>query len=181
MVSTTGAEKIYGGDMSRLTTRLEVSDALYWLPLETIFYNKAQFERQTDIHLTKEATLIFAEMMVFGRLASGEIIDNASFKDIRRIYHDNQLIYAENTQFSGNLHEKLNSPAIGNGARAIATIISTEGSLDSLREIETPECAFTQRNGLILARFMSNDATSLRLIYSKVLAMLMPSALPRNW
>lgn len=181
MVSTTGAEKIYGGDLSRLTTKLEITDTLYWLPLETILYNNSQFKRVTDIHLNNNAKLIFAEMMVFGRLASGEVINNASFKDIRHIYRENKLIYVENTFFEGDLHNKLNMKAIGNGARAIATLISTEGSLEALRELETPECAFTTRNGLIIARFISNDVAYLRLIYTQILGKLMLTPLPRNW
>jgi urease accessory protein len=181
MVSTTGAEKIYGGDLSRLTTKLEVTNALYWLPLETILYNNAQFERSTDIYLTTGAKLIFAEMMVFGRIASGEVINNASFKDIRHIYRENTLIYAENTIFEGDLYHKLDVSAMGNGARAMATIISTEGSLEELRALETPECAFTTRNGLIIARFIGNDGASLRLIYTQILGKLMPNSLPRNW
>jgi urease accessory protein len=181
MVSTTGAEKIYGGAKSQLSFKAEVTSALYWLPLETILYDNADFERKCDVVLSASAKIVFAEMMVFGRLAFGEAIKQARFHDMRHIYRENKLINAENMLFDGNMHEKLDVKAIGNGARAMATIISTEGNLDELREIETSECAFTQKNGLIIARFMSSDVHSLRLIYSKTLAKMIAHSLPRNW
>jgi urease accessory protein len=181
MISTTGAEKIYGGLKSHLTLKAEVTSDLYWLPFEAILYNNANFTRKTDVYLSTHAKIVFAEIMVFGRLASGETVNKAFFHDIRHFYRDNKLIYAENTVFSGDLHARLDEKAIGNGARTMATLITTEGSIEELRCFDQPEVAFTQKNGLIIARFLSSDPHKLRLAFAKILGMLVPHTLPRNW
>ena len=71
------AERIYGaGDEA--TAHYDVSLALgsgaslFWLPQETILFNRARVRRRFEIDMADDATLLLAETVVFGRHASGE-------------------------------------------------------------------------------------------------------------
>jgi len=75
--STQAAERIYRS--SGLTSRIEVSLAvggaarLDWLPQETILFSGARLARRIAADVAPDASLLLAETVVFGRVASNEV------------------------------------------------------------------------------------------------------------
>ena len=127
VVTTQSAEKIYrsNGPETVLATKLtvEAGGALAFLPQETILFSGAQLNRRLDVEMADDASLLAAESVVFGRSAMGEVLESGSFRDSWRIRRDGTLIFAEDIRLDGRMHQTLQRKAIGDGARAAATIL----------------------------------------------------------
>ena len=127
LVTTQSAEKIYRceGEPARVETRLSVEPggSLVWAPQETLLFEQASLERRLDAEVAADASLLIVEAAVFGRLASGETDVAARLHDRWRIRRAGRLVFAEALRLV-DAAAALDRPAVGAGARAIATILS---------------------------------------------------------
>ena len=75
-LTTAAAEKIYRshGPAAAIDVSLRVQAGahLAWLPQETILFDRARLRRRIDIDLHEDASLLLAEIVVFGRAAMDE-------------------------------------------------------------------------------------------------------------
>ena len=142
LITTQSAEKIYrsSGPETTLDTRLTLAEgaSLAFLPQETILFSGARLRRVLAVDMAEDARLLAAESVIFGRSAMGEVLASGSFRDRWRIRRDGKLIFAEDVRLDGSMHETLKRKAIGDGARAIATILyaapEAEARLDAIRD-----------------------------------------------
>jgi len=190
-VSGAAAEKIYRthGPDSEITVRLDVGPGgvLRWLPQETILFDRTRVSRRIEVDLARDASLVLAEAIVFGRSAMGESVNQGKMIDRWRVRRDGRLVFAETLDLQGAVAQQLSQKAVAGGAAAIATLLVIPGD-DTLaamvRALEgrfSGEVGVSAWNGIAVARFCARDGAALRRDLVLVLGALGLGALPRLW
>jgi urease accessory protein len=190
-LTTAAAEKIYRAEGAaaelNVTLKAEARSHLSWLPQETILFDRARIKRRFAIDLSEDASLLLCEIVVFGRLAMGEVVRSGEFFDHWRLRRGGRLVFAENIRLDGDIGEKLASPAIAKGGVALGTALIVPGDealLEKIRELSESfggEVGLSAWNGFAMARFCAQDAARLRADMMAVLGRASGSALPRLW
>ncbi|MBR0847811.1 urease accessory protein UreD [Bradyrhizobium diazoefficiens] len=189
-LTTAAAEKVYRapGPAAQLSIGLKVgADAhLSWLPQETILFDRARVQRRFDIELDEAASLLLGEIVVFGRTAMGERMDQGEFVDRWRLRRGGKLVFAETVRLDGNIGAKLARPAVAKGGAAIGTALIVPGDealVERIREASDSfagEVGISAWNGFAMARFCAQDAARLRADMMAVLGRT-GAVLPRLW
>jgi urease accessory protein len=197
LVTTQSAEKIYRceGEPARVETRLSVEPggSLVWAPQETLLFDNASLERRLDAELAADASLLIVEAAVFGRLASGETDVAARLCDRWRIRRAGRLVFAEALRLV-DAAAALDRPAVGAGARAIATILcvapDAEAQAPNLRAAleavaaepgETLDVGASGFDGMAAARVVSPSPSRLRAALIAAMLALRGREAPRVW
>jgi urease accessory protein len=190
-LTTAAAEKVYRAP--DLPAQLDISlkaaggAHLAWLPQETILFDRAKISRRIDIDLAEAASLLLCEIVVFGRAAMGERMNEGEFVDRWRLRRGGTLVFAETVRLDGDIGGKLARPAIAKGGVAIATALIVPGDeavVERIREAADffgGEVGISAWNGFAMARFCAQDAARLRADMMTVLGRASPSPLPRLW
>jgi urease accessory protein len=160
-----------------------------WLPQESILFDRCALNRRLDVTLAADATFIGVEALIFGRAAMGESVVTARLADRITVRRNNTLILHEAIRVDGPVADLLARPAIGAGARAVATLIyvaaDAHGRLDVLRaawDDSQAECGASAWNGMLVGRVVAGDGARLRRAVIAGLAVLRDGrALPRVW
>ena len=189
-LTTAAAEKAYRatGPAARLNITLKVGAGahLSWMPQETILFDRARVQRRFDIDLDEAASLLLCEIVVFGRTAMGERMEQGEFVDHWRLRRGGKLVFAETVRLDGNIGAKLARSAVTKGAAAIGTALIVPGDealVERIREASDSfagEVGISAWNGFAMARFCAQDASRLRADMMAVLART-GAALPRLW
>jgi urease accessory protein len=172
-VTSQAAEKIYrsNGLISRVSVSLKVEKhaELFWLPQETILFDRARIERKIEADVSSEGSLAICEAVVFGRDAMGEKVERGLLRDRWSIRSDGKLIFADALTLDGDVKATLNRIAAMNGMIAMATMVVVSrdamSKLDAVREeltgagIEAGASAF---DGMLVARVLAEDSIALR-------------------
>jgi urease accessory protein len=190
VVTTAAAEKIYRslGPDAEIDVKLKVSAGgrLLWLPQETILFDQCRLSRRIEAELAGDASLIIAEMVVFGRTAMGEVVETGSFIDRWRVRRDGRLLFAETIRLDGEVAKKLAEPAVAAGGVAVATVLVVPGNdamvarVRALSDGFSGEVGISAWNGLAVARLCAKDSARLRRDLVSVLTAL-GAPLPRLW
>ncbi len=192
VVSTQSAEKIYRAQNEASSASIQLSLAeqsqLAWLPQETLLYSGAKLHRCFRADMASNAILSLFEGVIFGRGAMGEQITEGSFRDSWRIRRGARLVFADEIALDGHMADRLNRPAIGAGARAVATFLyiapDAERRLDEARaalETSACECGASAWNGMLIARFVAVDPDALRQSATRFLNQFRAVPVPRVW
>lgn len=183
-LTTQAAERLYRAPASeegRIETQAVVDGTLHWLPQETILFDGARVTRRFQADLSPEAQLLFVEPIVYGRMAMGEDLTNAAFKDSIILRRAGTLLYRDTTDLKGDIASQLDRPTVANGARAMALVIYAAADamahLEALRRL-TPNVSLI-RDGLLVARLLAADAYDLRRALVPLLTHF--TDLPRSW
>lgn len=189
-LTTAAAEKVYRapGAAAQLSIALKVAAGahLAWLPQETILFDRARVRRRFDITLDENASLLLCEIVVFGRTAMGERMEQGEFVDSWRMRRGGRLVFAETVRLGGDIGAKLARSAVAKGGAAIGTALIVPGDealVDRIREASesfSGEVGISAWNGFAMARFCAQDAARLRADMMAVLART-GAALPRLW
>lgn len=190
-LTTAAAEKIYrshGPDaMIDVSLRVQAGAHLAWLPQETILFDRARLARRIDIDLHEDASLLLAEIVVFGRAAMDETMRDGAYRDRWRLRRGGRLIFAETLRLDGDIGAKLAQPAIAKAGTAVATVLIVPGNEETTERVRAAAATFAGEvgisawNGFALGRFCAKDAAGLRGDVMKVLAQIDAKALPRLW
>jgi urease accessory protein len=192
-VATPAAEKVYRSDgpVSNLSVKLTAGAGarLDWLPQETILFDNARLDRQLEATASDDARLTLLEAVVFGREARAERIVDGLFIDRWRIRRGSRLVYADTLRLAGPIADLLQKPSVGNGARALATLIhvapDAEARLESVRELlpsgDGCDSAASAWNGLLAVRFCAVSIGALRAAICPFLLTFRGEPLPRVW
>ncbi|SFI65818.1 urease accessory protein UreD [Bradyrhizobium sp. cf659] len=189
-LTTAAAEKVYRaqGPAAELNIALKVGAGahLSWLPQETILFDRARVHRRFDIALDEAASLLLCEIVVFGRTAMGERMEQGEFVDRWRLSRGGRLVFAETVRLDGNIGAKLARSAVAKGGAAIGTALIVPGDealIERIRQASESfagEVGISAWNGFAMARFCAQDAARLRADMMAVLART-GAALPRLW
>ena len=190
-VTTAAAEKVYRaeGPAAQLHIALKAASGahLAWLPQETILFDRARVERKIDIDLADGASLLLCEIVVFGRAAMGERMQDGEFVDRWRLSRGGRLVFAETMRLDGDIGEKLRRPTVTKGGAAVGTALIVPGDealVERIREVANSfggEVGISAWNGFAMARFCAQDAQRLRADMMAVLGRASDGALPRLW
>lgn len=189
-LTTAAAEKVYRapGAAAQLNISLRVAAGAHlgWLPQETILFDRARVHRSFDIELDEAASLLLCEIVVFGRTAMGERLEQGEFVDRWRLRRGGRLVFAETIRLDGNIGAKLARSAVAKAGAAIGTALIVPGDealVERIREASESfagEVGISAWNGFAMARFCAQDAARLRADMMAVLART-GAALPRLW
>src|SRR5262249_57323497 len=110
-LTTAAAEKVYRAtdQAAELNIAFKVAGGahLAWLPQETILFDRARMTRRIDIDLAEDASLLLCEIVVFGRSAMGERMEQGAFVDCWRVRRGGRLVFAETVRLEGDIGAKL--------------------------------------------------------------------------
>ena len=191
-VTSQSAEKIHRstGTATTVDTRLHLGAGALaeWLPQETILFDAAAFHRSLEVDLAPDASLLLVEGIVFGRLAMGEVVRSGLLHDRWRIRRGGHLVFAEAVALEGAIVDHLDRPALGHGARAIATLLlvapTAEGRLALVRDVLAGyDCAggASAWNGMLVVRLLAPSPERVRAAIVGLLAALRGRTAPRVW
>ncbi len=199
LVTAQAAEKVYrsSGPDCEINVNLKVAEGacLEWLPQETILFDQARFRRTTKLDLSAKASALVGEIIVFGRLASGEEVQDGLLREAWEVRLDDKLIWADALHMEGDMQRQLNHTSGFGGARAIATAVyasdDAEDLLETAREVlgehDGVRLGATFVNGLLVCRWLAEDPYQLRKAFGtfwsafRHKALGRQAALPRLW
>jgi urease accessory protein len=189
-LTTAAAEKVYRTPVTaaqlEIALRAGAGAHLAWLPQETILFDRARVHRRFDIELDETASLLLCEIVVFGRTAMGERMEQGEFIDRWRLRRGGRLVFAETVRLDGEIGAKLARSAIAKGGAAIGTALIVPGDAALVERLRGASDSFAGEvgisawNGFAMARFCAQDAARLRADMMTVLART-GAALPRLW
>ena len=193
LATAPGAAKWYraNGRVSRQQVRLSVAAgaALEWLPQETILYDGADVEFEHDVELAADARYIGAEILCFGRTASGETWTRGRVRQRTRIRVDGRPVWWEQGVLEGGA--ALASPLALGGATVCATLLAVGPPLPAalLRALRAadPDLAASQVKNVFVARHIGADGEAARAsilrAWQAVRPHLLgrPAVVPRIW
>jgi len=149
-----------------------VSDGarLAWFPQETILFNWAWLQRETEVEISSGGELLALEWLVFGRGAHGEQIVGGNLSDRWRVKKDGRLIWADTFQVGEEVFPHLKRRALLGNCKAIATLIyfgpEIHKRLELLRDISGSLdclCAATSVSDLMIVRLAADTSSNLKL------------------
>ena len=130
-MTTAAAEKIYRslGPDTQVAVKAAIGPggALAWLPQETILFDQVRLRRTIDIELTRDARLVLAEAIVFGRSAMGETVLRGHLLDRWRVRVGGALVFAETLRLDGAIAQRLAQRAIAAESVAVASVLKIPG------------------------------------------------------
>jgi urease accessory protein len=172
-VTSQAAERVYRAlsEPALIDTRLKLRQAakLAWLPQETIVYNGARMQRNTQIEISAEAEMLGLEWLVFGRAAHGEEIVDGQIVDGWQVTLDGRLIWADRFRATGDVFPRLRTQVLLADFKAIGTLVyfgpDAEAVVQFMRALapELPcHCVTTMVSGLVITRLAAGDAAELK-------------------
>ena len=191
IVTTQAAERIYKSRLGNAEIRTELqvdkNACAMWLPQETILFDGGLLKRSNDVEISEGGQLIAVESCVFGRAAMGETVENGFFGDSWQVRVGGKLVLVDRFQLEDNIQEKLDRPAIANGACALATIIHVAPDAvarrNKIREIIMENQAIggsSSLEPLTITRLFAKNAHELRATTIQILELLMAHTVPEH-
>ena len=199
LLTTPGAGKWYraNGKVSRQRVLLRAgADAvLEWLPQETIFFNDAAVTLEHEVELAAGARYIGAELLCFGRQASGETFSTGVVRQRTQIRSAGKLLWWEQGAIAagdrGDPGCAMHSVFGLGGATVCATLIGVGAPLPAalLAQIRAldPRLAASQVKSVFVARLLGDDSEAARRVMTAAWQLLRPHLLgcaapvPRIW
>jgi urease accessory protein len=200
VATTQAAEKVYrsAGAAAQMTVALRAGPGswLEWCPQETILFERARLRRHTTLQLGPDARTLAGDILVFGRRAHGERLRTGSVRDAWRVHRGDRLVWADALRLEGDIGARLSAPFGFAGAAAYASLIYAGADAaawrDALRDLlgcghAGQRAGVTCLPGLLLARWLDQDAARLRACFSRTwtglrhMAAGLPARAPATW
>lgn len=181
LLTTPGAGKWYrsAGAWAAQNLRFDVSGALEWLPQETIVFDGATAQLETEVRLRAGARYLGWEILCLGRTGAGERFGKGELRLNSRLYRDDKLLWLERGRLAGG-GALLDSPAGLQGMPVCATLVASGVRFDpaACREIEG--VAVTQLPGVLVARYLGDSGEQAKRQFAKLWAVLRPALFGRD-
>lgn len=188
LLTTPGAGKWYrsAGPWASQKLRFEVAGALEWLPQETIVFDGAMAQLETEVRLQGDARYLGWEILCLGRTGSGERFGKGKIRLHTRLYRDGKLLWMERGRIEGG-GALLDSPVGLQGQSVCGTLVAAGPAADlaACREIEG--IAVTQLPGVLVARTLGDSSEQAKKLFAKLWSVLRPATfgreaqMPRIW
>ncbi|MGH1350587.1 MAG: urease accessory protein UreD [Methyloligellaceae bacterium] len=191
VVTTQAAERIYKSrhHAAYIDTSLTLQDnALgFWLPQETILFDRGRFKRQCNVTMAKGSKLLACESMVFGRAAMGEQVHTGFLAENWAVRYDGRLVFADNSRLEGDILETLKEPSVANGMQAWGTVLyvaeNAEEFVETVRKIGQHEnvlMACSVRGPVLVIRILGKSGAEMRAMLTDVLETLYSSLMNKS-
>lgn len=198
LVTSQAAEKVYRstGAETSVDTCLRVAAGgwLEWCPQATILFDRARLRRSLHLELAPSARAMLGEMLVLGRLASGERAGEGLLFDAIEVRRGGELVWVDRLRLEGSYAPVIEAAAGLGGDRALATFVhaapEAADRLDLARDLledRAVRAGATLVNGLLVVRWLAPDPLALRRAFAlfwarfRAAAAGLPPALPRLW
>jgi len=192
LLTSQAAERVYrrSAGAANVDSRLAVSGdgRLFWLPQETIVFNRSALTRTLTADVDRGATLLALEAVVLGRTAMGERLTDIVMTDAWRIRRDGRLVFADTTRLEGDAVSVMNGRATGSGAIAFATLVlvvpDAEAHVEPMRtalEAMPGETGVSGFDGILVTRMIAGSGQALRAMVIRAATTLRGSPMPRVW
>jgi urease accessory protein len=200
VITSQAAERFYrataGSAPAAISTRITVDEgaAMDWLPQEAILFDGCRVNRTLRVDLAADARFLGIETLLFGRVAMGEVLRDAAFRDRIAIRIGGRLVFQDMLRLEGDLAAVMARAAIAGDARALATIIMISSDGESMvpilrerlgggrMEDGAVEAGVSAWNGVLLMRLLAGNGAILRRAIIETLGLLRGSnPLPRAW
>ena len=126
-VTSQAAEKAYRSHGPEISVEVNLKagskSTLKWMPQETILFDGVRLRRRISIHSREDARVLAGELLILGRIASGEILSHGLFHDEWRIEYEGDLIWADNLHLAGDIGSQIASPVGFDESVALATFV----------------------------------------------------------
>ncbi|MEO1820769.1 urease accessory protein UreD [Pseudomonas sp.] len=171
---------------------LAAGSSLEYLPQDTIAFEGCNARMITRIDLAADARCVAWDLLCLGRPAAGEGFSYGQVDQRLDVWRDGRPIYIERNQFIGGdplLAARWGLGGCGVSGTWLATVQLDRQQMDDLRESLTdcPELALTQRNGLLIGRYLGLHAEHARNTFIRLWQQLRPlingrePCAPRIW
>ena len=190
-ITTQAAEKIYRSLDGRpaeinISLNLRKNSTLFWLPQETIFFNRGALKRKITVEMEEGAALLLVEAFIFGRKLMGEKVVNGFIDDEWQVRLKNKLVHFEAFKIAGDIAQQFTRPAIFNGNQAIASVLyiadDYQSKEEAAREIIGQSGGASAWNGKLLARIIEKDSYFLKKRLVPLVNLLTKGAgVPKFW
>jgi urease accessory protein len=191
-LTTQSAERVYrsAGPVTTVDVRIDVASGarVAWLPQETILFDQARVLRRLTADVARDACVTLIEMLVFGRAAHGEAVREGAVSDRWQIRRDGRLVFAEAVGLTGDIQAQLDRAAIGDGARAAATLLHVSPDAEArVEEVRAALVASEGRaavsgwGGMLSARFLARDSSTVRRDLVHAVETVTRRPCPRVW
>jgi len=198
LLTTPSSGKCYrardNGTLQQQLNRFTVAagGCLEYLPQDTIAFQGCNARLTTRIDLETDARMCLWDLLCLGRPAADEGFDNGRVDQHLDVWRDGKPLYIERNRFEGGdplLSARWGLAGCGVSGTWLATMSLDRDELDALRDdySDTPQLAFTQRNGLFIGRYLGHSAEHARLTFMRLWQQLRPRingrhpCVPRIW
>jgi urease accessory protein len=202
LVTGQAAEKIYRSDggVADLAVTLEARTgaALEFLPQGTILFDGARLRRRTALRVDADASLLFGEILHFGRTAMGERFSKGGIHDRLDVEWDGRRVWVDAFRVAEDGFGAMQGlSGLGGAVHAAVLVFVTPSPgqyLKSLRaclgnasETEVRSGVAVFGNGPLVARWLGADAQALRRSFAaawrhlRSVALGSPARMPRIW
>ena len=193
-LTTPGAAKWYraNGHVSRQQVAIAAGAGavVEWMPQETIFYNDASVRLEHTVDLAADACYIGAEILCFGRRASGETFASGRIAQRTAIRRGGKLLWWEQGVLAGG-GAAMGSPLGLAGASVCATLLAVGAPLPTALlaalRAQAPALALSQVKSVFVARYLGDDSETARHLLARLWQGVRPhllgcaAPLPRIW
>jgi urease accessory protein len=202
LVTAQSAEKLYrsAGAHARVEVALAASDGawLEFLPQGTIVFDGARAKRMMSLEVRSRARILAGEILLLGRIASGEKVLQCSLRDRWEVRRNGTLQWADILRLEGDIRAVAGNPAALGGATALATCVyvapDAARHVDLARTLQQTEagprqvrCGATLVNGVLVLRWLGENAQAVRESFGRFWCLwraaiaYLPARLPRIW
>lgn len=159
--------------------QLAANTCLEFLPQDTIAYAGCNARLLTRLDVAASARFCCWDLLTLGRPAAGETFTHGRVDQHLDVWRDGLPWYIERNQFVGGdplLHAQWGLGGAVVAGTWLASLTLSREQLDQLREdFAQPELAFTQRHGLLIARYLGPDAEQARTTFMQLWQHLRPA------
>ena len=172
LLTTPGAAKWYrsAGAWAKQNIRFEVEGSLEWLPRETIVFDGALAQLETEIRLGPQASYVGWEVVCLGRFTRGRL------KTATRVTQGARMLFVEQGEIEGGGALMRSRAGLG-GRSVLGTFIATSAEKRSVEGVAT-----TLLPGLLIGRYLGDSSEEALQAFTRLWKALRPSAVaPRIW
>jgi urease accessory protein len=195
VIATQAAERLYRARPGSLPARVETSLTMgqgaraEYLPQETILFDGGALVRTLSIDMAPGSIYIGVETLVFGRIASGEVLHTIELRVTVVLKREGRLVLHDSVRLQGEAPRLLAGRATAGGAGAVASLLyaapDAAARLEPLRAVLAGQALASGasfRDGLVVARIVAQDSRQARRAVLAGLGVLRDGrALPRVW
>jgi urease accessory protein len=190
LLTTPGAGKWYrtAGPWAHQRVALEAGAGavLEWLPQETIVFEGAAAELESDVRLAPDACFIGWEILRLGRTPAGERFTRGQLRTRTSIRRDGRLAWLERAHLEGG-SDLLDSPLGLAGEPVFGTLLAAGPQIDAglVAACREPHPgagsgAVTSLPGVLVARYLGGSSEAAREYFARLWAIVRPALAGRD-
>ncbi len=173
-----------------VTLKLEQNSSLEWLPQETIIFNGANARLHTSLEAGNDSQFCVWDIVCLGRPACNEVFSDGEVLQTLEVKVEGKLLLRERNRICGGA-SIMTSPWGLQGAGSFGTLVANvtmpRNTIDELLQTlarthgdHGARWGITQKQGLLIARYLGASAAQCRIGFAVIWSVLRPALLGRK-